>query len=201
MADLFKDKSKGWDANEQVQLLSQAVGSLIVQHVPLNDDMTVMDFGAGTGLISSHVAQRVKQIIAVDVSVAMLNNLAAKPELKEKVRIACQNILTTPINEKFDLIMSAMALHHVDDTPTLIKTFAEHLKPGALIALADLDRENGSFHPPGTEGVFHCGFDRNALQTVLEDSGFEDIHFRTAHTVHKEEKNFPVFLVTARKKL
>ena len=200
MADLFKDKSKDWDATERVILLSKAIGSLIVQHVPLNDHMTVMDFGAGTGLISSHVAPRVKKIIAVDVSAAMLNNLAAKSELKEKVRIACQNILTTPINEKFDLIMSAMAMHHVDDTPQLIKTFAQHLKPGGLIALADLDRENGSFHPPDIEGVFHFGFDRNAFQALLEDSGFADIHFRTAHTVHKEEKSFPVFLVTARKK-
>jgi cyclopropane fatty-acyl-phospholipid synthase-like methyltransferase len=200
MADLFKDKSKDWDANERVTLLSQAVGSSIVEHVPLNDTMTVMDFGAGTGLISSHVAPWVKKIIAVDVSESMLNNLAAKPELKEKVRIACQDIRTTPINEKFDLIMSAMALHHVDDTPGLIGTFSQHLKPGALIALADLDSESGSFHPPGTEGVFHCGFDRKELQAILEHAGFTDVHFRTAYTVHREENNFTVFLVTARKK-
>ena len=200
MADLFKDKSKDWDANERVTLLSQAIGSAIVKHVPLNDTMIVMDFGAGTGLISAHVAPRVKKIIAVDVSESMLNNLAAKSELKDKVLIACQDILTTPINEKFDLIMSAMAMHHVDDTPRLIETFAHHLKPGALIALADLDSENGSFHPPGTEGVFHCGFDRNELQAILEHAGFAEVHFRTAHTVHRDEKNFTVFLVTARKK-
>ena len=200
MADLFKEKSKDWDAHERVTLLSQAVGSSIVEHVPLTDTMIVMDFGAGTGLISAHVAPRVKKIIAVDVSKSMLNNLSAKSELKEKVLIACQDILTTPINEKFDLIMSAMAMHHIDDTPKLIETFAHHLKPGALIALADLDRENGSFHPPGTEGVFHCGFDRNELQAILENAGFADVHFRTPHTVHKEEKSFPVFLVTARKK-
>jgi len=200
MADLFKDKSKDWDANERVTLLSQAVGSALVEHVPLDATMTVMDFGAGTGLISSHVAPRVKKIIAVDVSESMLNNLAAKPELKEKVSVACQDIRTKPIDEKFDLIMSAMALHHVDDTPGLIETFARHLKPGALIALADLDRENGSFHPADTEGVFHFGFDRKELQAILEQAGFADVHFRTAHTVHREEKDYPVFLLTARKK-
>ncbi len=200
MADLFKDKSRDWDANERVILLSQAVGSSIVEHVPLNDTMTVMDFGAGTGLISSRVAPRVKKIIAVDVSESMLGNLAAKPELKEKVSTACQDILTAPINEKFDLIMSAMAMHHVEDTPGLLETFARHLKPGAMIALADLDSENGSFHPPGTEGVFHYGFDRNELQAMLEHAGFECVYFCTAHTVRKEEKDFTVFLVTARKK-
>jgi 2-polyprenyl-3-methyl-5-hydroxy-6-metoxy-1,4-benzoquinol methylase len=93
-----------------------------------------------------------------------------------------------------------MAMHHVDDTPGLIETFAQHLKPGALIALADLDSENGSFHPPDTEGVFHRGFDRNELQAILEHAGFADVHFRTAHTVQRDEKDFTVFLVTARKK-
>ena len=200
MADLFKGKSKDWDANEMVKLLSAAIGSLIVQQVPLNAHTIVMDFGAGTGLISSHVAPLVKQIVAVDISEVMLNNLAAKPELQGKVRIVCQDILKTAIDENFDLIMSAMAMHHVKDTPRLIQRFAEQLKPGGLIALADLDTEDGSFHPQGTEGIFHFGFDRDTLRTLLEKYGFVEICFRTAHIVHKKEMSFPVFLVTARQK-
>jgi len=50
----------------------------------LHEQMRVMDFGAGTGLISSQVAPLVKKIVAVDISEAMLNKLVAKPELQEK---------------------------------------------------------------------------------------------------------------------
>ena len=55
-------------------------------------------------------------------------------------------------------------MHHVEDTEKLIQRFAEHLKPGAKIALADLDKEDGSFHPQDTKGVFHSGFDRDEFQ-------------------------------------
>jgi 2-polyprenyl-3-methyl-5-hydroxy-6-metoxy-1,4-benzoquinol methylase len=58
------------------------------------------------------------------------------------------------MNTQFDLIMSAMALHHVKDTSTLINSFYEHLKPGAKAALADLDKEDGSFHPKEVKTYF-----------------------------------------------
>ena len=70
-----------------------------------------------------------------------------------------------------------MAMHHVKDTPRLIQRFSEHLSPGAFIALADLDKEDGSFHPEDTEGIFHLGFKRNELQVILEKYGFCEIRF------------------------
>jgi predicted TPR repeat methyltransferase len=161
--------------------------------------MRVMDFGAGTGLISSQVAPLVKKIVAVDISEAMLNKLVAKPELQAKVEIVCQDIIEKPIADNFDLIMSAMSMHHVKDTSKLIQRFSEHLNPGASIALADLDKEDGSFHPEDSEGVFHLGFKRNELQIILEKYGFREVQFVTAHTINKEEKKYPIFLVTATK--
>jgi len=199
MTDLFNEKAKDWDADEMKKMLSSAIGSSIIEHIPLHDQMRVMDFGAGTGLISSQVAPLVKKIVAVDISEAMLNNLVSKPELHGKVEVVCQDIIDTPIGGEFDLIMSAMAMHHVKDTPKLIQRFAEHLNPGALIALADLDKEDGSFHPEDTEGIYHFGFERDQLQIILEKHGFEEIQFLTAHTVNKDEKRFPIFLVTATK--
>ena len=55
--------------------------------------MRVMDFGAGTGLVCAHVAPHVATVYAVDISEAMLAQLAAKPELRGKVEIRCQDIL------------------------------------------------------------------------------------------------------------
>jgi len=199
MTDLFNEKAKDWDANEMRTMLSSAIGSSILAHVSLHDQMRVMDFGAGTGLISSQVAPLVKKIVAVDISEAMLNKLVAKPELQDKVEIVCQDIIEKPIADNFDLIMSAMSMHHVKDTSKLIQRFSEHLNPGASIALADLDKEDGSFHPEDSEGVFHLGFKRNELQIILEKYGFREIQFVTAHTINKEEKKYPIFLVTATK--
>ena len=197
MSDQFNEKAKTWDADAMITKLSSAVGASILEHSQLNEQMNVIDFGAGTGLISSHVAPRVNKIIAVDISEAMLDKLVAKSELQGKVEAVCQNILDKPLTDKFDLIMSAMALHHVEDTSKLMQTFADHLKPGAQIALADLDKEDGSFHPANIQGVYHSGFERDELQAILDSQGFKDIQFFTAHTVKKEDKPYPIFLVIA----
>ncbi len=199
MADLFNEKAKDWDVNDMVLQLSNAVGAAILENMTLHDQMQVMDFGAGTGLITSHVLPHVKNITAVDVSQAMLQQLVAKPEFKGKVEALCQDILEQPLKQKFDLIMSAMALHHVEDTNLLMQRFADMLNPGAKIALADLDSEDGSFHPEDIEGVFHAGFERDHVKKLLEKNGFKAVRFVTAHTVIKENKSYPIFLVIATK--
>jgi predicted TPR repeat methyltransferase len=199
MADLFEEKAKDWDANERRSSLARAIGNTILERVDLNEQMTVMDFGAGTGLVSSAIAPGVKRILAVDTSQAMLEKLAAKPELQGKVDIFCRDITESPLQNSVDLIVSAMTLHHVKDIPVLFQIFAQHLNRGGIVALADLDKEDGSFHPEGTEGVFHCGFDREELRRMMQNNGFEKVEFVTAHTINGDRGDFPVFLVTARK--
>ncbi len=199
MTDLFKDKAQDFDTNDIPRQLSAGIGACIVNNVELHQGMQVMDFGAGTGLITARVADKVGNITAVDVSPAMLERLAAKEELKGKVEIICQNILEQSLHREFDLIVSAMAMHHVQDTDKMLQRFSEHLKPGARVALADLDTEEGDFHPADIEGVYHSGFDRDEFKARMEKAGFTDIAFFTAHTLQKEQKNYPIFLATATK--
>lgn len=199
MTDTFAEKAADWDSRERVQALAAAVGEAIVAAADPDAEMTVLDFGAGTGLVSARLAPRVGRIVAVDTSSAMLDRLAAKPELEGRVEPLCRDILREPLEERFDLVVSAMALHHVPDTRRLLESFAAHLRPGGAVALADLDREDGTFHSPGTKGVFHHGFDRGQLTDLLRDAGFTAIRFTTAHTVEGEGRDYPVFLVTARR--
>ncbi len=199
MADLFEDKANEWDANERRTRLAAAIGSSILRHAPLNERISVLDFGAGTGLIAGQIAPKVRRIVAVDTSPAMLDKLASKPELKGKVEIVCRDLLHEPLDDRFDLIVSAMTLHHVEDTARLMQTFSAQLNESGTVALADLDKEDGSFHPADTQGVFHFGFDRGELRSIMENNGFEEVKFFDAHIIEGEEKDYPVFLVTASK--
>jgi putative AdoMet-dependent methyltransferase len=199
MSQYFNEKAGVWDADDRRKQLSSAIGSSILAHIPLHGRMEVLDFGAGTGLVSAYVAPHVHKIVAVDTSEAMLAALAAKPELRGKIQTVCVDITGNPLGARFDLVISAMAMHHVPDTAALIQSFADHLNAHGRLALADLDTEDGSFHPDEAAGVFHHGFDRGDLQALLEMHGFADIHFFTAHTIVKDGKEYPVFLVTATK--
>ncbi|WP_031434670.1 class I SAM-dependent DNA methyltransferase [Methylomarinum vadi] len=197
MTDLFKEKAQDWDANDMVRGLSTGIANAIQANVALDETLQVMDFGAGTGLIALQIADKVNKVTAVDVSQAMLDKLQAKAELHGKVEALCQNILEQPLGIRFDLIVSAMAMHHVEDTDKMVACLAEHLKPGGRIALADLDEEDGSFHSVDAKGVYHTGFDRETLQSLLSRHGFKDIRFVTAHVLNKSDRLYPVFLVLA----
>ena len=199
MNDLFKEKAKDWDANERRKQLSLAIGGCILQNVELGEEMHVMDFGAGTGLITSQIAPHVKKITAVDVSESMLEKLISKMELKGKVEALCQDITAHPSGVEHDLIVSAMAMHHVQDTENMVEKFAAHLKSGGKVALADLDAEDGGFHNPPSEGVFHKGFDRGEFAAVLERHGFKDVRFVTASTAVRDNGSAPIVLALATK--
>ena len=56
MTDYFQDKAQDWEQRETIQGLSKAIGKTVLSHLRLTPEMTVMDFGAGTGLLSAHMA-------------------------------------------------------------------------------------------------------------------------------------------------
>ena len=95
-----------------------------------------------------------------------------------------------------------MTLHHIEDAKGILKKFHDLLNPLGKLVIADLDKEDGSFHTDGTTDV-HLGFERSELQKWVEEAGFADVRFSTAFEIKKKigdaEKTFPVFLLTARK--
>lgn len=197
--DLFRNKASDWDARPTSVQISDGVFAAIEANVPLDASMTVMDFGAGTGLLAARVAEHVEHVLAVDVSPAMLAELAQKPELTGKVEAFCQDIVVSPLERQVDVIVSAMSMHHVEDTRALARSLFAHLLPGGRVALADLDTEDGTFHPEDVEGVFHHGFDRDALGEILAEAGFVGVRFVTACEVEKNDRTYPIFLALARR--
>lgn len=201
MTDHFKEKAEDWDEKEGSRERAAAITKAIRERISVDRGSVLLDFGAGTGLLSEPFASRVKKIIAVDTSEAMLSQLKKKPVFNGKLETVCRNIVTEPLEAQVDIIISSMSMHHVKDVEDLIGQFARLLPSGGQLALADLDKEDGTFHDEGTEGVHHHGFDRSELQNLLEKQGFEDIAFTTVYTmIHDDGKEFPIFLVTAARK-
>jgi len=107
------------------------------------------------------------------------------------------------VEGRFHLVISSMTMHHVKDTAALFQQWYKLLHPGGLLAAADLDAEDGSFHLNNT-GVFHLGFDRDEMKRLLQKAGFRGVRAVTAATMTRDlagggRREFPVFLIVGRK--
>ncbi|MEZ4237980.1 MAG: class I SAM-dependent methyltransferase [Myxococcota bacterium] len=154
--------------------------------------------GRGRASVSGGIAPSVGTIHAVDLSPAMLAQLTAKEALRDKVVAHCQDLLEAPLDVQVDLVVSAMAMHHVRDTAALLRALRAHLRPGGRIALADLDAEDGTFHPADTEGVYHAGFDREGARRAARGRRLRGGGVRDGGGGAQEDRPYSVFLVTAR---
>ena len=208
-SEKFNREALLWDENPRRRELAIAVASAITAAVHPQKNMNAMEFGCGTGLVTLDIAQRVKMLSAVDTSMEMLAVLREKIRLSgiENIEPICHDF-SIPSNspddeKKFELIYSSMTLHHIDDTATFLARISGLLAPGGIIALADLDREDGSFHDDPLEKVHH-GFDSHELSAQIGAAGLQVMSFETIYTMEKPDRagtmaSYPVFLVTARK--
>ena len=195
--DHFADRAADWDKAAQRIENVENIAREMRARIHFADAMHVMDFGSGTGLLLERIAPLVGKITAVDTSQAMNEQLAAKRDrLPCALEIVQQDLLTAGLDPCFDGIVSSMTLHHVEDIGRLFAVFFDRLSPGGFLALADLEREDGCFHPD-PKGVFHHGFEHAQLQEFAGRAGFERIEITTASVIQKPQGDYPVFLLTA----
>lgn len=199
--DRFDEIATSWDEQPQRVQLALAVAAEIRRQVPLSRDLEVLDFGCGTGLVTLALQPHVGKVTGVDTSAGMLEELRRKVlarQLPDVDTILLEPSAPLQLDKRFQLIVSSMALHHVADVGGLFLQFRELLVEGGRIALADLDREDGTFHED-PRGVCHLGFEREEILSLLSRSGFDGLVMTTATVARRAEREYPVFLVTGRK--
>ena len=198
----FDKAAATWDNKSRRVQLAEKI-STAISTLPLHKNMTAMEFGCGTGLVSLALAPQLKSLVALDTSQGMLDVLQEKIDEQQQNNMRCLNfdILEDNYKGRHDLIICSMTLHHLQDADGLLQRFSELLNPGGYLAVADLVTEDGSFHDPSAEGIYHKGFEPAQLENTLATLNMTDIKSRTVHTIKKEttRKEYPIFLLTAQK--
>ncbi len=102
-----------------------------------------VDLGAGTGFVALALAPLVDSVLAVDISPAMAESLAARA-----TQAGLENVLTEVADLRTlrrpaasaDLVVSSYALHHLrdEDKRVLAAEAARWLRPGGRIVIADM---------------------------------------------------------------
>ena len=198
MADLFKDKAQVWDNGSTRVKGAKKIADAIRENIKLNDEMEILDFGVGTGLLGFDVASSVKQVYGVDISPEMITKLEEKNSDELHIIPYTQDIIKNPLEKTFNGLISSMTLHHVENLKNFFDTIYKNIEDGGFIAIADLESEDGSFHSDNT-GVFHFGFNEHELVKTVEESGFINVEFKNINTIKKPQRDFGIFLLSAKK--
>jgi ubiquinone/menaquinone biosynthesis C-methylase UbiE len=203
----FHQAASTWDDRPVHWERSEAIAKLIKEKTVLKPEMTALEFGAGTGILSYLLKDEFSHIVLMDNTPEMLTMIDEKIE---NLGITNFETLLFDLEKKpyhyrlFDVIFTQMAMHHVTNIPLVIERFAEMLKPEGYLAIADLYPEDGSFHAGGIPAV-HNGIDTTQLCEDIKQAGFIHCHSEWCFTVKRtmedgSVKEFPIFLTIAQKK-
>lgn len=199
----FNALAAEWDQNPGRVEFTQAVADAILRQISLREDMDMLDYGCGTGLVMLAPHPHVRSIVGADVSEGMLSVLNGKIAAQglANVRTVLLDLQTDqPLPDRFDLITSGMTMHHVRDVGVVLGKLRQMLRPGGFLAIADLEEEGGAFHGDPT-GVEHHGFDREHMVRLFRAAGLASVQVTTAYVIKRPledgtTREFPVFLVT-----
>jgi 2-polyprenyl-3-methyl-5-hydroxy-6-metoxy-1,4-benzoquinol methylase len=201
----FDAAAAGWDEEPRRVKLAQEIVTAICGELPLAPEMVALDYGCGSGLVTLGLQPFVGRITGADSSQGMLEVLERKVRHRGISNVAAKfiDLEQERPDGSYDLIISSMTLHHVQDVPALLGSLVQMLNPGGWLALADLESEDGAFHDDPT-GVQHRGFDREFFRSECSRNSLTGIRIVTAATIEKSDasggsRRYPVLLCLARK--
>ena len=175
----FDDKAATWDDDPDKVRHSRDVARALASAVPTDGRTRLLEYGAGTGLVTQALLDRVGPVTLADSSAGMREVLQRKVDagiLPADARVWALDLETEPVpGDRFDLVVSSLVLHHVHRLDVVLAAFAELLQPGGHLCIADLDREDGSFHSYDFGG--HHGFDRDEVAAALAVASAGSIGF------------------------
>lgn len=203
--DHFDQIADTWDDDPAKAAQSGQVASAVAAATGAGPATRLLEYGAGTGLVTQalHQLAGVRSVTLADNSAGMRSVLERKVSggvLPSGARVWDLDLERDPVpEERFDLVVTSLVLHHVHDLDRVVGALAALLEDGGHLCVADLDSEDGSFHAHLHDFDGHPGFDRDHLAAVMRAAGLEVLGVEDCTSIDKDGTVFPVFLATARR--
>ena len=136
--------SDGWNHNSHYH-------AFLLRHVPVGA-RAALEVGCGTGAFSRLLAERVRNVTALDISTQMIEVARRHAASLKNIDFRVADFMACDFPaEQFDCIASIATLHHIETGVALLK-MKHALKPGGRLLVLDL------FEPEGL---------RDALRSAL----------------------------------
>ncbi len=176
--------SSAANSYDELATLQRKVGLKLLQQLSIeNTCQQVVDIGCGTGFLTQQLLERdyFKQILAVDISLAMVEYTRIKLAGNAKVKYICADAETLPfINHSADMIISNLALQWCQNLTAVFKSFNQALKQQGQLHFA-------TFGPKTLQELKQAWatvdeythvnefYSADEVDDFLEQAGFKDI--------------------------
>ena len=192
MANSWDDVAANWDSQASTNTYADKALQSLLQFVDVKG-MHILDFGCGTGLLSQRLSPMVKDIVALDSSEAMIEQLDMKelPNVEPVVDTLTRGLvaLHPAFRTQFDLVVASS-----------VCSFVPSYSEVADIVFSLINKEGYFIHwdwlsetdEPGGMTIQHA-------QQVLTSVGFNRVEITTPFEVETPQGNFKVLMALAQK--
>jgi tRNA (cmo5U34)-methyltransferase len=157
----------------------------LIRLIPFDTDeeFTVLDLGAGTGLVTALIFNVFPKatISLLDVSGEMLEKARERFTGKDNVQFHIMDYDTSPLPEKYNLIVSAMSIHHLEDSrkKRLFQKIYHALVDGGTFIHAELARGATD----DVEEIYQDQWRKHLEGTDLTEDELEVIYQRMSYDI------------------
>lgn len=173
--NIFDGLANHYDTKDRAELAS-IIRQAVEPELFDSQNKKLLDYGAGTGLVSLPLADQVASLLLVDTSQQMLT--IAEEKIKG-AGITNTQVLQADFSQKTpeikaDVILLSLVLLHIPDTKKILQQLFTTLNTGGKLLIIDFDKNEKVYHPK-----VHNGFEQDELRVLLSDTGFQSTRIET----------------------
>ncbi|ELV8715804.1 class I SAM-dependent methyltransferase [Vibrio vulnificus] len=186
MAHNWDEAAKEWESNPATEQFSQSVFNQLKDLVSLNG-ARVLDLGCGTGLLSQKISPLAKDIVALDSSEEMIEELDKKqlPNVEPVVDGLTRGLVAQhpAFRGQFDVVVASSVCAFIDDLETALDVSYSLLNIGGTFIHWDWVTQSDEE-----------GLTMQRAESLLKQAGFADVAVTPAFEMQFEGETHSVFV-------
>ena len=175
----FDAVSGQWDQMRR-RFFGEGVRRAAVTAARLQPGAVVVDVGTGTGFLAEAALEAGAQVIGVDASGGMLEQVRQR-FAGSAFEARGGEVDAIPVDDaSADAVLANMVLHHAPDPPHAIKEMTRILKAGGRLVITDADTHTHEWLRKEMHDRW-LGFDRSDIARWFRDAGLKEVDVTDTH--------------------
>lgn len=188
LSNEWDEYAENWDIDPTVEAYAKNAFSELIDNINV-DDLTILDFGCGTGALTQLMSPTVNSIVAIDPSSEMIKHLDKKVlnNVSSISDYLSEELVRThpALDNKFDLIVASSVCSFLPDYEATLSLLKSLLKEGGAFVQWDwLSNDDSS----------DMGLSEKRVKRAFLASGFVNTRITSPFIMSSSKGNMPVLM-------